>query len=62
MLYSSMPPDAFTEIMPVVTAQVGWVISGSTTVGGVGTALMVTGLLLYAAVQVGLDASLAMML
>ena len=62
MLYSSVPPVAFTAMVPVVTAQVGCVSVGAVTVGAVGTALMVTGLLLYAVVQVGLDASLATML
>ena len=51
MLYSSVPPVAVTTMVPVVTVQVGCVSVGADTIGGVGTALMVTGLLLYAVLQ-----------
>ena len=53
-LYSSAPdPEAFTTMVPVGTAHVGWVTVGAFTVGGTGTALITTGLPANGVEQVG---------
>ena len=58
-----LPPVAFTTIVPVGVAQVGCVTVGVVITGGVQhpvAAVNITGLLLYAVLQVGLSCNLTL--